>query len=315
MMSIANSKEEHRAIALSKADLLTQMVGEFPELQGVIGAIYAQSQSESVEVCRAIREHYKPVSVNDDLPVSKTGARIAFFDKLDSLVGLLGVGIKPTGSRDPFALRRTALSVARILSEFDEDVLENENLDWYIETLIAAYSEQGVALLPDTASEVKSFLVDRLRSYMVDKLDIDSDIVECVTDPVVTRNFDYREVLSRARILNKLIDSEDFQILREAYRRAIGIIGDTDKLAPKSVSSLIFQDPYMNNLRNAVLTIEGQRNTFESYETAAKALLEACENVLINDSNEDVRSNNLRLFSKFIGLVGQNVGNLSLIGV
>src|SRR5690606_30896792 len=106
-----------RAAWLSKADLLTDMVGEFPELQGIMGAYYARHDGEQEEVAQAIFEHYQPRFAGDDLPATWTGAVVALADKLETLVGIWGIGLQPTGDRDPFALRRHALGILRMLIE------------------------------------------------------------------------------------------------------------------------------------------------------------------------------------------------------
>ncbi|MDR3224600.1 MAG: glycine--tRNA ligase subunit beta [Holosporales bacterium] len=301
MMSIASTREEHRAIALSKADLLTQMVGEFPELQGVIGEIYARCQSESNEVCIAIREHYKPINANDDLPQTVTGARVSFFDKLDTLVGLLGIGVQPTGSKDPFALRRAALSVARLLCDFPKTLLDNESLSWYVETLITAYSDQGIALDQDTLQIVLEFIVDRLKMYMCERLSLDTEVVESVIRSFDSLDFDYKIAMSKARRLQKLTKLEEFQIVKEAYKRTVGIIGENvNELKTGSIDDLRFDDQYMVELQNTIKNQESDQEDFSKIVTTAKAVLSACDNVLINNPSQDIRLRNLKLLNKFL---------------
>jgi glycyl-tRNA synthetase beta chain len=113
----ADSKLAQRAAQLSKTDLLTDMVGEFPELQGIMGTYYAQHDGEHADVATAISEHYQPRFAGDELPRSKVGIAVAIADKLETLVGLFSIGEKPTGDKDPFALRRQALGIIRMLIE------------------------------------------------------------------------------------------------------------------------------------------------------------------------------------------------------
>ena len=311
MMSIADTKEEHRAVALCKADLLTQMVGEFPELQGFMGEIYAKVQDESPEVCVAIREHYKPLGANDILPETKTGARVAFFDKIDTLVGFLGTGIYPTGSKDPFALRRAALSIVRLICDSKKDILAGESLSWYIETLINSYSEQGIALDPETLIEVEKFIIERLKAYMADKLRIEWSIVDSVIASFDSLDFNYKYALEKVQNLSELSKLPEFQIVKDAYKRAKGVVSDSKLELINSVKELDFKDEHMLELRNLVSKIENNEDIdLEELLKTSQALLNSCENVLINDPDISIREKNLKLFSKFIHIIDQNIGSI-----
>ncbi|MBQ7524107.1 MAG: glycine--tRNA ligase subunit beta [Alphaproteobacteria bacterium] len=309
MMSIADSKDEHRTIALCKADLMSQMVGEFPELQGVMGEIYAAVQEEEPAVCKAIREHYKPLAANDSLPETQTGARVAFFDKLDTLVGFLGIGIYPTGSKDPFALRRAALCIVRLLCDFDGDVLTGEKLSWYIETLVTAYSDQGVALEPETIECVEKFIIERLKVYMSDKLDINVDVVEATISSFDTLDFDYKVAVAKAKRLADLSGKVEFSVLKEAYKRACGVIGDVE-VSSEALNALVFKDDNMLKLQEAIVALGADASKFSRFIDAAQALLTACDNVLINDPSPEIRIRNLQLLKAFTNLVEENIGKL-----
>ena len=311
MMSIADTKEEHRTVALCKADLLTQMVGEFPELQGYMGEIYARVQDEAKEVCIAIREHYKPLGANDNLPETKTGARVAFFDKIDTLVGFLGTGIYPTGSKDPFALRRAALSIVRLICDFPEDILAGETLSWYIETLITSYSEQGIALQPETLIDVEKFIIERLKVYMTDKLTIEWNIVDSVINAFNTLDFNYKDAIEKAMTLSKLSEFPEFTTIKEAYKRAKGVIANSNIDLIDSVQELEFKNEYMTKLQNLILKMETLDDIdLELLANTSQVLLNACENVLINDPDNNIRNQNLRLFKKFIYIISQNLGTI-----
>jgi glycyl-tRNA synthetase beta chain len=313
MMSIANTKEEHRAISLCKADLSTQMVGEFPELQGVIGEIYARVQDEDDEVATAIREHYKPIGSNDRLPETHTGSRISFFDKLDTLIGFIGVGISPSGSKDPFALRRAALSIIRMQCE--RDILDGETMSWYIETLISSYSDQGVVLEHGTMKNVQEFMIGRLKVYMSDRLMMDTSIVEAVISSFGSLDFDYKGAVSKAETLDDFSKCDGFQTIRNAFRRANGIIGD-EQIVHVPLSGLKFAEPRMEYLLDHVRKLETPPpqeplEIFELSVGASEAVLDACEHVLINDSNPEVRCKNLSLLQLFCKLIIDNIGVIS----
>ncbi len=306
MMSVANSRGEHRTIALCKADLMSQMVGEFPELQGIMGEIYAKVQGEDPEVCQAIREHYKPLSANDNLPETKTGARVAFFDKLDTLVGFLGIGVYPTGSKDPFALRRAALCIVRLLCDFGEDLLEGDSLTWYIETLMSSYSDQSVALEPETVTEVETFMVERLKVYMSDRLKITSEVVESVVSSFNKLDFDYKVAIAKAQRLHELSQRENFLTVKAAYKRAVGVIGDTD-IVEGTID--VFENPDMQQLKTDVEKLRnGDKDDFELFVKASKTVLTVCDNVLMNDPDEEIKTRNLRLLKTYTNLVRENIG-------
>jgi len=145
-----------RAAELCKCDLISAMVGEFPELQGTMGAYHAAADGEPAEVVAAIREHYQPRGAGDALPATATGTALALADRLDTLAGIFGIGQKPSGTKDPFALRRAAIGVLRILLE------QHRDLD------IGALVDAAVALQPvktaTTAAEVREFILERLRA-------------------------------------------------------------------------------------------------------------------------------------------------------
>ena len=310
MMSVANTKKEHRAIALCKADLMSQMVGEFPELQGIMGEIYAKEQGETQEICQAIREHYKPSGSNDSMPTTKTGARIAFFDKLDTLVGFLGVGIYPTGSKDPFALRRSALCIVRLICDFGKELFDEESLTWYIKTLSTAYSDQGVALDVDIVNNVETFIIKHLKGYMTDKLEIPADIVESVISSYDTLDFDYKASIIKAHKLCKLSAMDNFQIVKDAYKRASGVVTDIIK-NEISIQLLDFANLELTTLKSAIIKMQNAQDDYNSYVEASKAILSVCDNVLINDPDDNIKTKNLCLISTYINIIRERLGVLS----
>jgi glycyl-tRNA synthetase beta chain len=310
MMSVANTKDEHRAIALCKADLLTQMVGEFPELQGVIGEIYAKVQDEDGNVAVAIREHYRPLGSNDQLPETRIGSRISFFDKLDTLVGFIGVGILPSGSKDPFALRRAALSIIRLLCDSEHDILEGETMSWYIDTLVSSYSEQGLALDRDTTRSVQEFVIERLKWYMSDRLLIDQSSVDLVVRSFDALDFDYKCAVMMASKLDELSKRDGFQTIKSAYRRASGIV-DCEQSSCKSLDEIITNDSRLKNVLEHIKKLDAINETEDLFDQCIKVselVLDACENVLINDKDSDVRDNNLSLLLAFQQLIRKNIG-------
>ncbi len=201
------------AALLAKADLTSGMVGEFPELQGIMGRYYATAQGESPAVADAIRDHYKPLGASDSVPESQLAAIIAVADKLDSIVSLFAAGEKPTGSKDPLALRRAALGVLRI-------VLHHK---WQID-LTALISDKKVA------GEVCSFFADRLQNLMRD-MGMRHDIIEA-TMGMGEAGFKPLQIISSAQALSEFATKQQASLA--AIKRALNILAAEEKKAKTS---------------------------------------------------------------------------------
>ena len=142
------------------------MVGEFPELQGIMGRIYASLQGEDADVALALEEYYQPLGPSKATPTAPTSRALALIDKVDTLVGFLGSGIKPTGSKDPLAIRRTALGIIRLIVEANAD---NVDLGDALEKAIEVYKTQGITLSTQTVSDVLEFIQLRFQVYVRDR--------------------------------------------------------------------------------------------------------------------------------------------------
>ena len=190
-----------RAALLAKCDLVTEMVGEFPDLQGIMGRYYARLDGEHDEVAEALDEQYLPRFAGDNLPQTKTGQAVSLAEKLDTLVGLFGIGQPPTGVKDPFALRRAALGVLRV-------VIEND-LDVDLLSLLAT-AQQGfdnVLTVDDVNSQVMKYLFDRLRGYAQDK-GVKADVFEAVLAVAPTRPLDFMQRLNAVASFRQLEQAE-----------------------------------------------------------------------------------------------------------
>ncbi|MDR0552520.1 MAG: glycine--tRNA ligase subunit beta [Holosporales bacterium] len=308
ILSVSETKEENRAISICKADLVTQMVGEFPELQGIMGGIYALNQEETQEVAEAIAEHYRPNGANDRLPANVVGARISFFDKLDTLVGFIGFDVYPTGSKDPYALRRAAFSIVRLICDSEFDVLCGEKLSYFAKTLNEAYSDQGIQLHPDVVNNVLGFICDRFTKYVEDKLKVSAQLVEAVINSYDSCDFDYKEAIEKVKSFNELSKHDGFSIVQSAYKRAIGV---ADVLIPddfiKDIQSISFNNNYMNNAKSAILKFNSSCGIGEIVDVS-KLIIEACDNVTMLDRDQSVMFSNLLLLKKFVSVVKQHTG-------
>ncbi len=283
-----------RAAVLAKADLQTEVVGEFPELQGAMGRKYALLQGEDASVAAAIEEHYRPQGPSDSVPSDPVSIAVALADKLDTLVGFWAIDEKPTGSKDPYALRRAALGVIRI-------VVEN-----------------GIRLqLLDATGDDRdllSFFHDRLKVYLRDK-GARHDLIDAVISPEAD---DLLLVVSRVAALGIFLDSEDGQNLLAGTKRAAKILAAEEKKGTRiaeEVDPSLFRQDEEGALHEAVTHAEHAagdaigRQDFSAAMQALAALRRPVdaffEAVLVNDDDETVRANRLALLSRIRGATGQ----------
>ncbi len=214
----ADAALAERAAQLSKTDLLTDMVGEFPELQGTMGTYYARHDGEPDEVATAIGEHYQPRFAGDALPSTRTGTVVALADKLETLVGIWGIGLAPTGDKDPFALRRHALGILRMLVE--------QRLPLSLSHLLAQAAKQfaGNANFSDPVADVQSFVYDRLRGLLRER-GFAQDAVEAVVAQAPDRLDDIVERLEAVKAFAALPQAES---LAAANKRITNILKKND---------------------------------------------------------------------------------------
>jgi glycyl-tRNA synthetase beta chain len=220
----ANTESAGRAALLAKADLPSEMVGEFPELQGLMGGYYAKAQGEAPEVAEAVADHYKPQGPNDRVPSSPVTIAVALADKIDILVGFWAIDEKPTGSKDPYALRRAALGVIAL-------ILENDLRLRLTPVFLAAYSNyaaQGVTGTgePQLAAQLLAFLADRLKIYLRER-GARHDLIDAVF--ALPDQDDLLLVVRRVEALGAFLDTEDGANLLAGYRRAANILRAEEK--------------------------------------------------------------------------------------
>lgn len=205
-----------RAALLSKADLVTQMVFEFPELQGVMGGYYAEHSGESAEVAQAIKEHYQPAFAGDAVPSTQTGAVVAMADKLDTIVGCIGVGLIPTGSEDPYALRRHALGIIQILIHYDYGIA----LWWLIDQGIESLGDKAKLSHDEIRGHCKDLFAQRLKT-MLSAEGFEYDVIDAVLETEIVSLKDTKE---KATALADLKKRDYFENLATAFKRVVRII-------------------------------------------------------------------------------------------
>lgn len=290
----ANRDEAVRAAQLAKVDLLTLMVGEFPELQGIMGEYYALHDGESEEVALAIREHYQPRFAGDALPSTRVSLAVALADKLETLSGLFSIGQMPTGDKDPFALRRHALGILRMLIEKKLNVAITDLVDIGYEAL------KTVPNVKDARDELLAFFEDRLRVMFKDK-GYSAQEVDAVLATHPTTILDVPVRLEAVRAFTQLPEAE---ALAAANKRIGNII---KKTAPETdaVDPVLFDSEAEKALYEALCTAEAQAQTL--YETGRYTeLLKSLapmktpvdrffEDVMVNVEDNRVRANRLAL--------------------
>lgn len=212
--------EAEEAAKICKLDLVSEMVREFEELQGIMGTHYAKQQGVDPEISNAIAEHYLPAGAEDALPHTKLGTLLALADRIDTLVGFLGVGIRPTGSKDPFALRRAALGIIRILLVHTEYAIYP-----LIQRTVEAYKLQAIPLADDTEASVMAFIMERLVVYFREQKHVRYDIVQAVLsgdNPIENLRMDDR--YQRAIALTHFLDTAPGQEALSLFRRVSGLL-------------------------------------------------------------------------------------------
>ena len=228
-------KQAERAARLAKADLVTGMVGEFPELQGVIGGYLAEAQGEPASVAEAIRDHYKPAGQGDEVPTAPVAIAVALADKLDSISAFFGIGLKPTGSKDPFALRRAAIASIEIIVRNGLRLRLTQALRGALANRAGQDSDAAAAhRLDRTADELIDFFADRLKVQQRDA-GVRHDLIDAVFS--LGGEDDLVRLLARVTALQGFVETEEGADLLTAYKRAANILKKENWTGPQVMSS------------------------------------------------------------------------------
>jgi glycyl-tRNA synthetase beta chain len=310
-----------RAAQLCKCDLLTNMVGEFPELQGLMGRYYALHDGEPSEVAEALREQYLPRFAGDELPATRTGMALSIADKLDTIAGIYATGQKPSGTRDPFGLRRAALGLLRISIERGLDL----DLQQLITQAVAAAradmqqvaSEHGKTLPPaaDAAAlpaEVYDYVIERLRAYYVEGgagVTVTAEMFDAVlaTRPRSALDFD-----ARLRALVQFLQLPDAASLAAANKRIANILKKVTEPVGDTVDASRLMDPAEQVLAEQVEAISRQVEpmfaardytpALQQLAVLRKATDDFFDSVMVNADDAALRANRLALLNRMRGL-------------
>jgi len=290
-----------RAAMLAKGDLVTNMVGEFPELQGVMGRYYALADGENADVAAAVEEHYRPRFAGDTLPSNDIGIALALADKLETLAGMFGIGQLPTGDKDPFALRRHALGVLRILIE--------KKLDVKLGVLItAAFDALSGSNAKPAHVELAEFIHERLRGYLRD-LGYSTNEVEAV---VSLKPEPVSAIPARLEAVRAFAALPDAESLAAANKRTRNILGKAS-FAQGTVDSELFSEDAEKELYRALSELRGKvafAASTNDYKTSLSLLATLrpqvdrfFTDVMVNAEDQKVRENRLRLLSELSALL------------
>ncbi len=322
----ADVEKAKRAAHLCKADLLTEMVGEFPELQGTMGKYYAQAQGEDEAVAHACEDHYKPKGPDDFVPVEPVSIAVGLADKIDALVGFWAVDEKPTGSKDPYALRRAALGVIRIIldnkvrmglgSIFFQELQKQPHVQrampehqWPPGHKELSVIEQGRQLRMIVAAELLDFFADRLKVQLRDQ-GARHDLVDAVF--ALEGQDDLLLIVRRVEALGKFLDTEDGDHLLAGYKRATNIIRIEEKKDNREYTGAadpaLYQQDEEKALAQAIGVAKSEAEravAAEDFESAMRAMARLrpyvdafFDKVTVNVEDKPLRENRLKLLNE-----------------
>ena len=293
-----------RAAEIAKTDLLTDMVGEFPELQGIMGSYYATHDGEKTEVAAACSEHYMPRFAGDSLPLTQTGTILAIADKLETLVGIWGVGLAPTGDKDPYALRRHALGICRLLLEKNLTL----SLPDLIELARKQFSQKEVQEKAKS-EDIYAFIIDRLRAYLRDQSVAGKSFTTEEIDAVLSQSpIQINDLVDRLTALREFNALTEAAQLAAANKRISNILKKTTTAIPANCSSKLLQVPAETALYQALenvspsLTAAYEKRQFVEFLRALVALSGPIDqffaDVMVMDPNPELRDNRLALLQQ-----------------
>ena len=294
-----NKEKTEIAASISKSDLVSGLVGEFPELQGVMGKYFAFSQGFEEDVCRAISEHYLPISISSSVPKKPISCALSIIDKLDTLVGFYLINEKPTSSKDPFALRRAAIGLLRTVIENNLTIKLKDLIDHSIKI----YLEQGVKQVNNEVSkDLLTFFKERMKNILKERK-IRTDIIEASISSHLNDNF--LELYKKTLIMKKFISKDLGKNAVSTYKRASNILEQEKSVSKNGPDAVLFKHEEekelferINNIRKAFTLKEERKNYEEHLKLLSDTKLSTdkfFDNVKVNDENKDLKNNRLEL--------------------
>ena len=309
----ADESRARRAALLIKADLITDMVGEFPELQGVMGMYYARHDGEPGDIPAAVEEHYHPRFAGDSLPATELGTVVALSDKLETLVGIYSIGLVPTGDRDPFALRRHALGVIRMLVEKSLPLSLAQLLP-QIRALFAQF-----AAVKDADAGLLGFIEERLRGYLKDQGYTSAEVSSVLSN----NQWQLNTILQRLQAVREFVALPESQALAAANKRISNILKKSEG-TPRALNAGLLAEDGEKSLANAVTALaprvesafaQGQYTEALTALAAIKPQVDAFfDHVMVMAEDLAVRQNRIALLAQLHRLMNQ-VADLSELAV
>jgi len=289
--------------SICKVDLISDLVGEFPELQGILGGYFAEAQGFDKEIALAVSEHYLPTGLDSKTPKKPFSIALALTDKLDTLVGFFGINQKPTSSKDPYALRRSALGIIKLLIDNNKEFKIKDLINYSI----SLYKDQDFELFnEELQKELNVFLLERLKYYMKEEK-IRSDIIEASINAYGINHMN--KIYKKALTLNSLINDPIGIDIIASYKRAVSILGNELKNSEYELSNTIdpgiFKNDYekkllkkINDLKKYFTSINKDENYIETLTNLAgakKVIFDFFDNVKVNDEDKNIKKNRLEL--------------------
>jgi len=316
----AHVSEADRAAELAKCDLATEMVREFPELQGIVGGLYARAQGEPDEIADAVYDHYRPVGLDDPIPRNLTGCAVALADKLDSVVGCLAVGVVPTGSSDPFALRRASLGIVKIILEKKLPLSLSLAVGAVGKALLTHKPKRGVT--PDQESKILDFILDRARFVFREREQFAYDEVAAIFRAGADDLVDVQKRLLALRAIRKSRNFEplavSFKRIRKILEKAGAATGEERRANPELFESAAERE--LHAAANAAAAKVQSLKRGGEYQEALEVIAglrpvvdKFFDGVMVMAEKEEVRKNRLALLA---GLLGEftTIADFSEIG-
>ena len=295
-----------RAASIYKFDLVTNMVGEFPELQGIMGEIYALKQGETPEVAQAIREHYMPTSADGELPSSVPGALLAVADKLDTFLSFTAAGMLPTGSNDPYALRRQVMGLVQILAAFDWDI----EIEDFTKLLLGLdYAE----FLTGKEDEIEEFILSFIRERVAQRIATITKRHDIIDAVVNSNTSSVPEQLKAAKVLSAVSESEEFKGITEALNRVINISAKAKDDASGEILEDRLETESERNLVKAIQELNAKvgsltpEELYSHLEAMAPKINDFFNENMVMVDDEATRRNRLR----FLGLLSEIILDLA----
>ena len=299
------SKEKMEiASSICKVDLMSDLVGEFPELQGIMGGYFAEAQGFDKDVCLAVSEHYLPIGMDTKVPKKPYSMALSLSDKIDSLVGFFGINLKPSSSKDPYALRRMAISLVRLIIENDKKIKIKDLINYSF----ALYKEQGFEFdIKQIQKDLGDFILDRIKNYLKEK-QIRNDIIESASSSFTIDEL--LKIYKKSQVLNKSINKEFGQDAVAIYKRSSNILLSEQKNLEKyngTADPGLFKNDYEKNLYKKIHEIRkyfssvGREENFEEslviLSNSKSQVNDFFDNVVVNDPDDTIKKNRLELLA------------------